>query len=169
MPGAYTVVRQLLSFSSQTCKHFAKYRSTSIMAAYVSEMIRTEEDAGKFEFLWISVQTRRFLAVFFFNFKAVAPLLQGDVLILAVVTLIKKVSYTVLHVHQRCSQRSKLEMCQNSTHRMLVEFTKLPVHRIHIHVVFFLKDPYENVDEWSAAKNPFIKVHFLEFIYLLLI
>ena len=30
MPCAYTVIKQLLSLSSQTCKHFAKYRSTSI-------------------------------------------------------------------------------------------------------------------------------------------
>ena len=30
MPGAYTVIKQLLSLSSQTCKNFAKYKSTSI-------------------------------------------------------------------------------------------------------------------------------------------
>lgn len=44
----------------------------------------------------------------FFNPKAVAPLLQGDVLILVGVTLLKEASYAVFHGYQRCSQRSKL-------------------------------------------------------------
>lgn len=44
-----------------------------------------------------------FIYVFFFNSKAVAPLLQGDVLILVGVTLLKEAGYAVLHGHQRCS------------------------------------------------------------------
>lgn len=44
----------------------------------------------------------------FFNPKAVAPLLQGDVLILVGVTLLKEASYAMFHGYQRCSQRSKL-------------------------------------------------------------
>lgn len=47
----------------------------------------------------------------FFNSKAVAPLLQGDVLIFVGITLLKEASYAVFHGHQRCSQRSKLRMC----------------------------------------------------------
>lgn len=50
----------------------------------------------------------------FFNSKAVAPLLQGDVLIFVGVALLKEASYAVFHGHQRCPQRSKLGMCQDS-------------------------------------------------------
>jgi hypothetical protein len=44
----------------------------------------------------------------FLNFKAVAPFLQGDVLILVGVTLFKEASYAVLHGHQGCSQWGEL-------------------------------------------------------------
>lgn len=60
MPSAYTVIKHVFSLSSQTCKHFAKYTSTSIMAAFISEVIRTEEAAGKFEFFQNLIQNRRF-------------------------------------------------------------------------------------------------------------
>lgn len=50
----------------------------------------------------------------FFNSKAVAPFLQGDVLVLVGVTLLKEACYAVLHGHQGSSQRSKFGMCQDS-------------------------------------------------------
>lgn len=60
MAGAYTVIKQLLSLSSQTCKHSAKYKSTRITAAWILEVVSIEEDAGKFEFFQILIQNRRF-------------------------------------------------------------------------------------------------------------
>lgn len=60
MPGAYTVIKQLFSLSSRTCKCFTKYNSTSIIAADILEVVRTEEDAGKSEFFQILIQNRRF-------------------------------------------------------------------------------------------------------------
>lgn len=53
----------------------------------------------------------------FFNFKAVTPLLQGDVLILVGVTLFKEACYAVFQGHQRCPQRSKLRVGQDPAMR----------------------------------------------------
>lgn len=38
-----------------TMQIFAKYKSTSVMVAYISEVVRTAEDAGKFEFFQILI------------------------------------------------------------------------------------------------------------------
>ena len=55
----------------------------------------------------------------FFNFKAVAPLLQGDVLILVGVTLFKEARYAVFHGHERCSQRRELRVGQDPATRQM--------------------------------------------------
>lgn len=49
----------------------------------------------------------------FFNSKAVAPFLQGDVLILVGVTLLKEARYAVLHGHQGSPQGGKFGMGQD--------------------------------------------------------
>lgn len=47
--------------------------------------------------------------------------------------------------------------------RMLVQLIKLPVHRIHIHVVVFLKVPQEKLDGMVSSQEPlFIQVNFLD-------
>lgn len=58
----------------------------------------------------------------FFNSKAVAPLLQGDMFILVGVTLLKETGYAVFHGHQRCSQRSKFGMCQDSAMKYMASY-----------------------------------------------
>lgn len=47
--------------------------------------------------------------------------------------------------------------------RMLVQFVKLPVHRIHIHVVVFLEVPQEKFNGVvSSQESLFIQVNFLD-------
>lgn len=47
--------------------------------------------------------------------------------------------------------------------RMLVQLIKLPVHRIHIHVVVFLKVPQEKFNGMVSSQEPlFIQVNFLD-------
>lgn len=99
-----------------------------------------------------------------------APFLQGDMLVLVGVTLLKEARYAVLHGHQGSSQRRKFRMCQDPVRRMLIQFVKLPVHRIHIHVVVFLKVPQEKFNGVvSSQESLFIQVNFLDFASLLFI